>query len=1447
MSLHLNHVRNSVVVLAAFAVLPSAAPTLFAVAITDYDPIINNRFSSGFLTDPVTNTNAAFVGNGFDFSGVGWVQGTGVPGATRIRNATMLTPMHVMMAKHLPANTGTPYSFVGSDNTLYTATLRTTNVIPPPSGSVVSNDLLVGTLTTPFSDAQQVTPYRILETRGGSLTGQPLFIYGSYSGTPDTAGPRIGTATANSSSIQVHGWTSPGSATGWESGDSGSPAFVKYTAPDGTVSMTFAGAAWFAGNFSTLLGVNTAQNNPGSFINNITRGEGYALKYTIYDRATDTVRTASQWTGATGNALDAAGNWSLGAVPTDQSVLFDAGSTEAISLTVDTPVSLRGALFKASASTNGFTFSGAGSLTLGYTGLRNEATATQTFNIPITLGDSQNWEAVNGNLVFNGAVETTSNSHLLAIGGAANTTLNGVLSGTGGLAKDDSGILTLNAANTYTGKTWIHGGTLRLGTGSILSSSEIIFQTTNPATFDLNGKSQTIAGLKSLYGGTGHVALGGGTLTLNLSAESAFNGDITGSGNIVKTGSALFIASGNNTYTGDTTLTAGTFRAASATALSGNSNIVLNGGILEFTAGDYLGTLGTGGGQLRFTGSGGFSAFGGNRKVTLNNGSSLTWGDASFIASGNQLILSSGTADSTVELTNALALGASGSGTRILAVNNGSAAVDARLSGNLSDGAGTYSFQKSNAGTLELTGTNTYKGETIIAGGALRLGSAGALSASSNVVLSGGVLELGTGDYTAALGTGAGQVRFAGNGGFSASGANRAINLGGSATPASLTWGDAHFVAAGNSLILSSSGSDATVDFRNSIVLGTSGTGTRTVQVDNGSASIDARLSGALTDTGTGVYSFTKTGAGTLELTGTNSWRGSTTVGGGVLRLAPSVTLPTGNIVLSNGGVIELAGANFVRTLGTGTGQVSIGAGGGGFSAARSDRIVYLDGGAPLAWGGANFMPSTGSLVFSSDSADATVIFMNGLLLGTTGSGDRSILVNNGAAAVDARITGDITSTGGSFALSKNGAGTLELTGNNTYSSATWLNAGVLRIGSTTALSSNANIVMNGGILELGAADLAANLGTGAGQVQLRTGFAFSASGATRNLTLNGGSAFRWGVDYDGSRSLVFSSAGSDATINFTNAISLTNTGPTNRVVEVNNGSAAVDARLSGVISQGGEVHGLTKTGAGTLELTAANTYLGSTLVAAGILHINGNQSGATGAVVVSSGATLGGIGRIGGATFITSGGTLALGASPRLLTFESTLTFDADSIFIVTLNKGSTAAIAGTDYDKIVVGSTATLNGAQLSLNLTSSFVATAQQGTVFTILTSDGLIGNTDEGASTSITLNGTRYDFGIGYAGNLLTLTLQNISAVPEPATTAMLAAFGAGCLALLRRRRRAKAPCRPEAGTDRCRLLCEVVTGTTMPSRPPQSPRRVRYMMETDSYAESPAALPRPPRV
>lgn len=1383
----------------ALALLPLLATDTRALSIAGYSPEAHNRFASGFLTQPVANTSPSFVGAGFDLSGVGWFPGTGIPGTGRSRNFALITPLHIMQARHYPTGKDSVINFLAADGTLQRNTLLGHSTV---NTGTYGNDLSVGTFATTFSADQGVANYRVLDVRSSSISrdlgGLPFLIYGSQA---DSVGPRLAFATGTAapfSLANVQHWSGSGSGTAqqWEGGDSGGPGFVRYTAPDGSTTLTYAGPALHPSGFTTLLPQDRFNWSPPDGINALIKLDGYALKWTLYDNPADTVRTAPQWTGAASSLLSSAANWSLPGAPAGLSVLFDAAAANGVTtLTLDGDLTLRGALFKASASSAGFTFAGTGTLKVGYTGLRNESAATQTFDVPIALAGAQNWEAAEGDLIFNGIVDTTADAHLLMVGGARDTTLNGLLTGAGALAKDDTGVLTLNAHNTYAGNTWIHNGALRLGTGSLPSNTTVIFDTTNPAALDLNGHNQTLAGLRSTYGGAGEVRLGGATLTLDLSNTQEFAGNLTGTGALNKTGTGAISLSGANTYIGATSVTAGVVRLASENALSPDTNIKLAGGVLELGAADHNATLGTGAGQIQFTANGGFSAHGATRTVTLNNGAALTWGQAHFVKSSGGLIFSSSVSDATVEFANPLVLGATGTNTRSIFVNNGSAAVDARLAGNISDGTGTYTLAKFNPGTLELTGTNTYKGGTFIGGGALRIGSAGALPAGSGVVLAGGVLELGVADYHAGLGAGAGQVRFAGDGGFSAAGADRIVNLGGAATPATLTWGENNFLSTIHSLVLSSAGSDATVDFRNSLVLGTTGSGMRTVRVDNGSAAVDARLSGNISQAG-GSFGLTKTGAGTLELTGANTYSGATTVSGGVLRIATAGALSASSNLVLAGGSVELASGNYDAALGAAAGQIRF-AGSGGFAASGGDRTVNLGGSivpGTLTWGSGDFIPHGESLLLSSTSADGTLIFRNPLLLGTTGGASRTINVEDGAAAIDARLTGALSHGAGTFGITKTGAGTLELTGTNTYGGYTNINGGVLRIGAAGALSPNTRISLrNGAILELAHGDFSATIGgSEPGLVTFEGPAGFSAAGATRTVTLNNGAALRWGVPtgIPITTDLIFSSQSADATLVFTNALELINAGPEHRTVRVNNGSAAIDARLSGAISQIDGTYGLQKLGAGTLELTAANSYKGTTFVREGTLLVNGNQSNATGAVVVFDGATLGGGGHIGGATHVSRGGTLAPGnGSDRSLAFSSRLEFEAGSRFLATLATGDATSVAGADYTQVTVASEVSLGGAFLALELIDDFGSTAQTGMVFTLLSTNGLLGTFAQGHTTHTTVDGKLYDFGIAYTNSGVTLELLGISAVPEPALAATLlgcAAWGAACL---RRRRRA----------------------------------------------------------
>jgi autotransporter-associated beta strand protein len=214
------------------------------------------------------------------------------------------------------------------------------------------------------------------------------------------------------------------------------------------------------------------------------------------------------------------------------------------------------------------------------------------------------------------------------------------------------------------------------------------------------------------------------------------------------------------------------------------------------------------------------------------------------------------------------------------------------------------------------------------------------------------------------------------------------------------------------------------------------------------------------------------------------------------------------------------------------------------------------------------------------------------------------------------------------------------------------------------------------------------------------------------------------------------------------------------------------------------------KLGANTLTLSGNNTYTGATTVSAGTLLINGSTSSSS-AVNVSSGAILGGNGTIGGAVNVNSGGFLAPGNSPGLLTVGS-----------LTLNSGSTTAFEinnittrGTDYDaiNITVASGLTLNGT-FTINFTS--------GTALANTTNINLFGytGTHTGDFASMTSTGF-YPSGLGGwthgVGDVWTLSSGGqtltfsegtgyLNVVPEPATWALLA-FSLTTVMVLRRRR------------------------------------------------------------
>ena len=291
--------------------------------------------------------------------------------------------------------------------------------------------------------------------------------------------------------------------------------------------------------------------------------------------------------------------------------------------------------------------------------------------------------------------------------------------------------LLLSGSNpNFAGSVAVNAGTLQLGSTTALNSSNVVSVAAG-ATFDISANSETIAGLN---GGTGTVTNTGGaqTLTLGGSGTYSFAGTITATNTanmrILKSGTGTQILSGTNTYTGTTTVSSGVLELASANALPGGIGstgglgpLVLSGGVIGLASGDFsrpLGATATNG-AVNLTGGGGFAAYGADRIVNLGGASAgVTWNTNNFVGNGNAFILGAADADHTVDFQNPISLGTSGTNTRTIQVDNGSAAIDAKLSGVIS-GTSTNTFQKTGTGALELTGTNIYLGPTSVTAGTL--------------------------------------------------------------------------------------------------------------------------------------------------------------------------------------------------------------------------------------------------------------------------------------------------------------------------------------------------------------------------------------------------------------------------------------------------------------------------------------------------------------------------------------------------------------------------------------------------------------------------------------------------------------------------------------------------------------------------------------------------------
>jgi filamentous hemagglutinin family protein len=218
----------------------------------------------------------------------------------------------------------------------------------------------------------------------------------------------------------------------------------------------------------------------------------------------------------------------------------------------------------------GSTVINAGTLRMGIANALPSTTAVGIANVAGATLDLNNFDQTIAILALGGTTggNVTLGSATLTLNSAASFSYGGVISGTGGIIKQGAGTQTFTNAQTYTGSTVINGGTLQLGTNNVFSNtSAVTIANAAGATLDLNGFNDTINVISGGGGVGGTISLGAGTLTTGDSTSNTFAGVISGTGNIVKQGTGTWTLSGNNTYSGLTTINAGTLNAASATAL----------------------------------------------------------------------------------------------------------------------------------------------------------------------------------------------------------------------------------------------------------------------------------------------------------------------------------------------------------------------------------------------------------------------------------------------------------------------------------------------------------------------------------------------------------------------------------------------------------------------------------------------------------------------------------------------------------------------------------------------------------------------------------------------------------------------------------------------------------------------------------------------------------------
>ncbi len=915
---------------------------------------------------------------------------------------------------------------------------------------------------------------------------------------------------------------------------------------------------------------------------------------------------------------------------------------------------------------------------------------------------------------------------------------NGGATGTLALVKNDAGALTLSGANTFTGGVTLNAGTLNINsTGSAGTSGPL----GNGGTFTINGgiidntsgSSKTVANLNpitlagdfafSTGAGTSsnNLSLGGAvtmgasrTITTNGSGTLTFSGAIGDGGNtygLTKTGAGTLTLSGANTFTGGVTIQQGTLKLGNAAGLGGSAGVVsvTSGAVLDLNGQTVVNTNAL---TLNGTGISNAGSLINSSATQANYAGAVTLGSAgTTIGGAGDIQLNGGVSGSTSLIkvgSGSLLIGAASTYTGDTYVNAGS--VVTRLSGTFIGTiylgeAGSSNAATFQSGSVSQTISNPF-GLVAGATGTLGLGTFGG---ASTPTFTGGVT--GTNHLTIVSGTtvtfNTGAIDHAGT--LTNTGASISLVIGTSSITNKVTgliqnksgstlqinnantafFGDTTVTlgtlnlrntnSLQNSVLNMNGGTvtfgTSTASAITSVALGgLAGSGninlnnTLTVptavaltignsNAANGSGTspntLNPTYSGVLSNTN-GAASLTKVGSNTQTLAGANTYTGVTTVTGGTLAYTQA-----GNGGAA-GGLGQSSAAAASLLLGNGTTLSYTGSGG------STDRLFTLNGtsageGATLdaSGSGAITYTATGALAYGTANQTRT------LTLGGSNTGANSLaalLADNGS---------------GALSLTKSGVGSWALSGTNSYTGGTTLNAGTLAF-TTGGLGTTGTVDFGGNAtLQFGAAtttDLSSRLGiangvtatfdTNGNAVTFASGIGSSGTGAltkagTGTLTLSGANS------YTGTTTV---SAG---VLNIQHATAL---GSTAAGTTVSSGAAL---QLQGGINIGTEALTLSGLGVGGSDgalhnISGSNSY-GGALTLAAATRINSDA----GTLTLTNTGTLTGSGfdlTLGGSGDIVVDRSIATGVGNLIKDGTGSVTLNAANSFT-----GTTTISAGT------------------------------------------------------------------------------------------------------------------------------------------------------------------------